>query len=94
MVFGFCGCHSTGIGLVLVSHFPENDISNKYPLPSQPGTPAPQNDPHAVVFKGQAGGTLEPDDRQKARALEVVVAERQHYSFQIILAIDKMRVHG
>ena len=27
-VFGFCGCHFIGIGLVLVCHFPENDISN------------------------------------------------------------------
>ena len=28
LVFGFCGCHFIGIGLVLVCHFPENDISN------------------------------------------------------------------
>ena len=28
LVFGFCGCHFIGIGLVLVCHFPENDISS------------------------------------------------------------------
>ena len=28
LVFGFCGCHFIGIGLVSVCHFPENDISN------------------------------------------------------------------
>ena len=30
LVFGFCGCPFIGIGLVLVCHFPENDISNTY----------------------------------------------------------------
>ena len=28
LVFGFCGCHFIGIGLVLVCHLPENDISS------------------------------------------------------------------
>ena len=28
LVFGFCGCHFIGIGLVLVCHFPESGISN------------------------------------------------------------------
>ena len=28
LVFGYCGCHFIGIGLVSVSHFPENDISS------------------------------------------------------------------
>ena len=28
LVFGFSGCHFIGIGLVLVCHFPENDISS------------------------------------------------------------------
>ena len=32
LVFGFCGYHLIGIGLVLVCHFPENDISNRYPF--------------------------------------------------------------
>ena len=27
LVFGFCGCHFIGIGLVSVCHFPENGIS-------------------------------------------------------------------
>ena len=27
LVFGFCGCHFIGIGLVSVCHFAENDIS-------------------------------------------------------------------
>ena len=27
LVFGFCGCHFIGIGLVSVSHFPKNGIS-------------------------------------------------------------------
>ena len=27
LVFGFCGCHFIGIGLVSVPHFPENEIS-------------------------------------------------------------------
>ena len=27
LVFGFCGCHSIGIGLVSVCHFPESGIS-------------------------------------------------------------------
>ena len=29
LVFGFGGCHFIGIGLVLVCHFPENDISSR-----------------------------------------------------------------
>ena len=33
LVFGFCGCHFIGIGLVLVCHFPENDISSATPRP-------------------------------------------------------------
>ena len=28
LVFGLCGCHFIGIGLVLVCHFSENDISS------------------------------------------------------------------
>ena len=28
LVFGFCGCHFIGIGLVSVCHFPENGISS------------------------------------------------------------------
>ena len=28
LVFGFCGCHFIGIGLVSVCHFPESGISN------------------------------------------------------------------
>ena len=28
LVFGFCGCHFIGIGLVLVCHFPESGISS------------------------------------------------------------------
>ena len=28
LVFGFCGCHFTGIGLLSVCHFPENAISS------------------------------------------------------------------
>ena len=28
LVFGFCGCHFIGIGLVSVYHFPENGISS------------------------------------------------------------------
>ena len=27
LVFGFCGCHFIGIGLVLGCHFPENGVS-------------------------------------------------------------------
>ena len=34
LVFGFCGCHFIGIGLVSVCHFPENGISNRYPSSS------------------------------------------------------------
>ena len=30
LVFGFCGCHFIGIGLVSVCHFPENDISSTH----------------------------------------------------------------
>ena len=30
LVFGFCGCHFTGIGLVSVCQFPENGISSTY----------------------------------------------------------------
>ena len=30
LVFGFCGCHFIGIGLVSVYNFPENDISSPY----------------------------------------------------------------
>ena len=30
LVFGFCGGHFIGIGLVLVCHFPENDISTTH----------------------------------------------------------------
>ena len=29
LVFGFCGCHFIGIGLVSVCHFPENGIPNR-----------------------------------------------------------------
>ena len=29
LVFGFCSCHFIGIGLVLVYHFSENDISSR-----------------------------------------------------------------
>ena len=29
-VYGLCGCHFICIGLVLVCHFPENDISSAY----------------------------------------------------------------
>ena len=32
LVFGLCGCHFTGIGLVSVCHFPENGISSTYTL--------------------------------------------------------------
>ena len=33
LVFGFCGCHFIGIGLVVsVGYFPENDISSPGPL--------------------------------------------------------------
>ena len=28
LVFGFCGCHFIGIGLISVCHFPESGISN------------------------------------------------------------------
>ena len=37
LVFGFCGCHFIGIGLVLVFHFPENDISS---VGCRPGSPS------------------------------------------------------
>ena len=30
LVFGFCGCHFIGIGLVSVCHFPESGISIRY----------------------------------------------------------------
>ena len=30
LVFGFCGCHFVGIGLVSVSHFSENGISARH----------------------------------------------------------------
>ena len=36
LVFGFCGRHFIGIGLVLVSHFPENDISTTDPSRRSP----------------------------------------------------------
>ena len=38
LVFGFCGCHFIGIGLVLVCYFPENDSStaNFNPLSPSP----------------------------------------------------------
>ena len=36
LVFGFCGCHFIGIGLVSIFHFPENRISNMHPRRSRP----------------------------------------------------------
>ena len=44
LVFGFCDWHFIGIGLVLVYHFPENDISSRYSGlvdPDPPPTPPP-----------------------------------------------------
>ena len=32
LVFGFCGCHLIGIGLVSVCHFPKNGISKLHIL--------------------------------------------------------------
>ena len=40
LVFGFCGCHFIGIGLVLVCHFPESGISS---LDVRSAEASPQN---------------------------------------------------
>ena len=47
LVFGFCGCYFIGIGLVLVCHFPENDIRSGVPAAAQLVTACRPTEPRA-----------------------------------------------
>ena len=47
LVFGFCGCHFIGIGLVSVCHFPENGISIGVSFPR--GSPGPSPPTSGII---------------------------------------------